>query len=76
MPAASCPRCRARDRRELIQSLWLAGHSSRVIATALGWSDTRLSVEMARMRRLGWVLPHRYTRERIAASKRGREMAA
>lgn len=56
--------------------MWFAGWSTPVIATAIGWSRSRTDVEIARMRRLGWDLPHRYPAERIAASKRGREMAA
>ncbi len=58
-----CAKCRAvsvHEKRLMLASLWAQGRSMREIAAEFGWELHQVGPEMARMRKLGYNLPHRY----------------
>ena len=59
-------------RRNLIARLWNEGLSNRQIAERLGWGnrDTRVGMELNRMRKLGWDLENRAHTDREEMARR------
>jgi hypothetical protein len=63
---------RAHENRLRVVEMWAGGLSMRDIAAVMGWSAHHLGVEMHRMRKLGYDLPHRRTPEQRARIREGR----
>lgn len=62
-----CKRChlaaetrRVVERAHRIERWWAEGLTRREIGERLGWSDSRIGVEFARLRAAGFNLPYRY----------------
>jgi DNA-directed RNA polymerase specialized sigma24 family protein len=50
---------RAAPRRALIERLWAEGRSVREIGELMGWAENAQKSKIARLRQLGYDLPHR-----------------
>lgn len=56
---AGCVQAAADLKRQIVTEMWARGARMPEICAALGWSIGRLSMEMHRMRELGYALPYR-----------------
>jgi hypothetical protein len=57
------------ERAKQIVAWWREGRKGREIADEFGWPVNRFSVEMVRLRELGYDLPYRYTKGKRAGRK-------
>lgn len=65
-----CPGCAA-ARRERVVVWWAEGLTMREIADRLGWTAVQVRTDIARMRAVGYDMPHRRTPEQVANIRAG-----